>query len=71
MVFSNNMPYNDADTQMLEGAFYSTTNYRKPIFNYFREEESFDVNKLLSPVSEEVENFVLKDNNLISIKRCK
>tara|TARA_R110002126_G_scaffold290356_1_gene447126 strand:- start:3304 stop:6372 length:3069 start_codon:yes stop_codon:yes gene_type:complete len=68
MVFSNNMPYSDSDTQMLEGAFYSTTNYRKPIFNYFREEENFDLNKLLSPVSEEVENFVLKDNNLISIK---
>lgn len=68
MVFSNNMPYRDSDTQMLEGAFYSTTNYRKPIFNYFREEENFDVNKLLSPVSEEIENFVLKDNNLISIK---
>ncbi|WP_243739457.1 type I restriction endonuclease, partial [Flavicella sediminum] len=71
MVFSNNMPYNDADTQMLEGAFYSTTNYRKPIFNYFREEEKFDLEKLLKPVSEEIENFVLKDTNLISIKNAK
>ncbi|WP_341222353.1 DEAD/DEAH box helicase family protein [Polaribacter atrinae] len=56
---------------MLEGAFYSTTNYRKPIFNYFREEETFDLDKILSPVSEEVENFVLKDTNLISIKNSK
>ncbi len=71
MVFSNNMPYSDNDTQMLEGAFYSTTNYRKPIFNYFREEETFDLDKILSPVSEEVENFVLKDTNLISIKNSK
>tara|TARA_R110001592_G_scaffold141264_2_gene362675 strand:- start:1936 stop:5004 length:3069 start_codon:yes stop_codon:yes gene_type:complete len=71
MVFSNNMKYNDNDTQMLEGAFYSTTNYRKPIFNYFREEETFDLDKILSPVSEEVENFVLKDTNLISIKNSK
>lgn len=68
MVFSNNMKYSDHDTQMLEGAFYSTTNYHKPIFNYFREEETFDLNKLLSPISNEVENIVLKDNNLISIK---
>ena len=71
MVFSNNMPYSDNDTQMLEGAFYSTTNYRKPIFNYFREEENFDLNKILSPVSQEIENFVLQDNNLISIKNSK
>lgn len=68
MVFSNNMKYSDNDTQMLEGAFYSTTNYRKPIFNYFREEEHFDLEKLLVPLSEETENFILQDNNLISIK---
>ncbi|MCL7763166.1 DEAD/DEAH box helicase family protein [Polaribacter sp. Z014] len=70
MVFSNNMQYSDNDTQMLEGAFYSTTNYRKPIFNYFREEETFDLEKLLSPISDETENIVLKDNNLISIKNA-
>ena len=68
MVFSNNMKYSDNDSQMLEGAFYSTTNYRKPIFNYFREEEKFDLEKLLVPVSEAAENFVLRDTNLISIK---
>jgi len=70
MVFSNNMKYDDTDTQMLEGAFYSTTNYKKPIFNYFREEENFDLEKLLAPVSEEIENAVLKDTNLISIKNA-
>ena len=68
MVFSNNMKYSDNDWQMLEGAFYSTTNYRKPIFNYFREEEKFDLKNLLIPVSEATENFILKDTNLISIK---
>ncbi|MBU2929435.1 type I restriction endonuclease subunit R [Winogradskyella psychrotolerans] len=71
MVFSNNMKYSDEDTQMLEGAFYSTTNYKKPIFNYFREEETFDLNKLLQPLPEEGENFVLKDTNLLSIKSNK
>ncbi|WP_055436950.1 type I restriction endonuclease subunit R [Lacinutrix algicola] len=68
MVFSNNMKYSEDDTQMLEGAFYSTTNYRKPIFNYFREEETFDLNTILKPLSEEDETFVLKDTNLLSIK---
>ncbi len=68
MVFSNNMKYSDDDTQMLEGAFYSTTNYHNPNFNYFREEEEFDLNTILRPISEEAENFVLKDTNLFSIK---
>ncbi|WP_418638346.1 type I restriction endonuclease subunit R [Winogradskyella sp.] len=71
MVFSNNMKYSDEDTQMLEGAFYSTTNYRKPIFNYFREEETFELGTILQPLSEEDENFVLKDTNLLSIKNNK
>lgn len=68
MVFSNNMKYNDDDMLMLEGAFYSTTNYKKPIFNYFREEENFDLPTLLKPLTDEEETFVLKDNNLLSIK---
>jgi len=71
MVFSNNMKYSDDDSLMLEGAFYSTTNYYKPIFNYFREEETFDLDKLLQPVSDNEENFVLKDTNLLSIKHAK
>ncbi|NRD19513.1 type I restriction endonuclease subunit R [Winogradskyella eckloniae] len=71
MVFSNNMAYSEEDTQMLEGAFYSTTNYKKPIFNYFREEETFDLNKLLQPLTGEDENYVLKDTNLLSIKSNK
>lgn len=68
MVFSNNMNYSDDDSQMLEGAFYSTTNYYKPSFNYFREEETFDLQTILQPITEDEENFVLKDTNLLSIK---
>lgn len=68
MVFSNNMNYSEEDTQMLEGAFYSTTNYSRPIFNFFREEKPFDLETLLQPLSEEAENAVLKDTNLLSIK---
>jgi len=68
MVFSNNMKYSEDDTQMLEGAFYSTTNYSRPVFNFFREEETFDLETQLNPLSEEDENAVLKDTNLLSIK---
>tara|TARA_R110001592_G_scaffold362936_1_gene678929 strand:+ start:93 stop:3164 length:3072 start_codon:yes stop_codon:yes gene_type:complete len=68
MVFSNNMNYSDDDSQMLEGAFYSTTNYYKPSFNYFREEETFDLQTILQPITLDEENFVLKDTNLLSIK---
>ncbi|MCO6173589.1 type I restriction endonuclease [Flavobacterium sp. NRK F10] len=68
MVFSNNMEYDDNALQPLQGAFYSTTSYYKPIFNYFREEETFDLESLLNTVEDDLENFVLKDNNLLSIK---
>ena len=68
MVFSNNMNYSDDDSQMLEGAFYSTTNYYKPSFNYFREEETFDLQTILQPITLDEENYILKDTNLLSIK---
>lgn len=68
MVFSNNMEYNDQSMLMVEGAFYASTSYFKPIFNYFREEENFNLESILSQLSDEQENIVLKDNNLVSIK---
>jgi type I restriction enzyme R subunit len=68
MVFSNNMKYDDNAIEMLQGAFYSTTAYTKPPFNYFREEEIFDLQSILTELNDETENFVLKDNSHISIK---
>ena len=68
MVFSNNMEYDDNDPEPLQGAFYATTALEEPQFNYFREEEPFDLDKLLRPFDEKLENFILKDNNLSSIK---
>ena len=68
MVFSNNMEYDDLSPEPIEGAFYATTSYDKPIFNYFREEENLDLDTLLAPLRDEVENFVLKDNNFPAIK---
>jgi|TARA_R110000765_G_scaffold334281_1_gene424686 type I restriction enzyme R subunit len=69
MIFSNNMEYDDSSPRPIEGAFYATASYQKPSFNYFREEEQFDLSALLATVSEADEDGVLKDNNLLSIKQ--
>jgi len=69
MIFSNNMDYDDSSPIPLEGAFYATASYQKPSFNYFREEQEFNLTELLSTVSESDEAAVLKDNNLVSIKQ--
>ncbi len=68
MLFSNNMEYDDESPQPIEGAFYASASYHEPVFNYFREEEVFNLTALLRPVSDETENTVLKDNNLEVIK---
>lgn len=68
MVFSNNMEYDDNALVPLQGAFYSSTSYDQPKFNYFREEENIDPESFLKPADTAVEDFVLKDNNLVSIK---
>jgi type I restriction enzyme R subunit len=68
MVFSNNMDYSDDVALHLEGAFYATASYQKPGFNYFREEEKFDLENILLPLNDTIELSVLKDNNLVSIK---
>jgi len=68
MVFSNNMEYDNNAPLTIEGAFYATATYHKPNFNYFREEEDFDLNTLLATIDDETESLVLKDNNLVGIK---
>lgn len=68
MVFSNNMEYDNEDIEPLQGAFYASPSYTKPIFNYFREEEKLDLEKLLAEDDDSLENFVLKDNNMAVIK---
>ena len=68
MVFSNNMEYEDTSSDKIEGAFYASASYKKPIFNYFREEHKLDLDELLGDISDETETRVLKDNNLLSIK---
>jgi type I restriction enzyme, R subunit len=68
LVFTNNMEYDVDSIEPIQGAFYSSTSYSKANFNCFREEEKFDLSKLLKEEDDELENFVLKDNNLSSIK---
>jgi type I restriction enzyme R subunit len=68
MVFSNNMEYREDSLQQLEGAFYATTSYGKIVLNYFREEEKFDLTKILKPADEDTENLVLRDTNYVGIK---
>ena len=68
MLFSNNMEYDDSSPLPLEGAFYATPSYAKPIFNYFREEKEFDLSSVLNNVDEEIESAILRDNNLLGIK---
>ncbi len=69
MIFSNNMEYDDSSPMPIEGTFYATTSYQKPNFNYFREEQEFDLSTLLSSMDDASETGVLKDNNLLSIKQ--
>lgn len=68
MIFSNNMEYDDDAIQPIMGAFYATPSYYKPSFNYFREEEIFNLTHLLSPLSEAEEIRILKDNNFEVIR---
>lgn len=68
MLFSNNMEYDDGSPQPIQGAFYATSSYYKPVFNYFREEEVLNLTALLRPINDNLENAILKDNNLEVIK---
>ncbi|MCF7824024.1 MAG: DEAD/DEAH box helicase family protein [Candidatus Marinimicrobia bacterium] len=68
MIFSNNMEYDENDTEPLQGAFYASSSYVDPMFNYFREEEEHNLSALLNPLRDDIELKVLKDNNLEVIR---
>ena len=68
MIFSNNMEYDDGATEPVQGAFYASSAYGKPVFNYFREEHKLNLAELLNTLSDDLENKVLQDNNLPVIK---
>jgi len=68
LVFSNNMEYDSESITPIQGAFYTSSSYKEANFNCFREEEKLNLSKLLKPEDEQLENLVLRDNNLSSIK---
>lgn len=67
MVFSNNMEYDDSDPEPIEGAFYASSSYNKLFFNRFLEEEP-QIHTALPAINSQKEDFILADNNLVSIK---
>jgi type I restriction enzyme R subunit len=68
LVFSNNMEYDSESITPIQGAFYTSSSYEDANFNCFREEEKLNLAKILKPEDEEIENLILRDNNLSSIK---
>lgn len=67
LVFSNNQEYNNDSIVPIEGAFYGTPSNKSVFFNCFREEETSIYDKV-GEISEDEENYILKDNNYVSIK---
>lgn len=67
MVFSNNMEYDDNDVEPIEGAFYASSSYEKLFFNRFREEDP-TIHSFVRPVDSNIEETILMDNNLVTIK---
>lgn len=68
MIFSNNMEYEDGVVEPIMGAYYGTPSKEDVHFNYFREEENLDLTRLLQPENQDLENLILKDNNIVAIK---
>lgn len=67
MGFSNNMPYDDTTTAITQGSFYTTPNGEDTRYSFFREQRRNEL-KLDIEVTNQMENEVLVDNNIISIK---
>ena len=67
MVFSNNMEYDDTDVEPIQGEFYASSSYEKLFFNRFRE-ENMQIQAAIREINPADEDFILKDNNLVSIK---
>ncbi len=68
MIFSNNMEYEDGVIDPIQGSYYATSAYKDLHFNYFREEETLNLTQLLVAENEDIENAILKDNNVEVIK---
>jgi type I restriction enzyme R subunit len=67
MIFSNNMEYDNESVVPIQGAFYASVSQSEATFNCFREEDTTIFDRI-SVLDKNIENFVLKDNNLVAIK---
>lgn len=67
MIFSNNMEYDDDSVVPVQGAFYSSISTTNAAFNCFREEDTSIFDRV-DEIKENVEQLILKDNNLVAIK---
>lgn len=67
LLFSNNQEYNEDSVVPIEGAFYGTTSYNDVFFNCFREEDT-SIFSQIQDLDYNQENYILKDNNYVSIK---
>lgn len=71
IVFSNNMEYDDTDTNKLQGAYYGTTAKNSDIrFNDFREQKKSEFIDSIQDIVESIEDFILSDNNCKVIKHA-
>jgi type I restriction enzyme R subunit len=69
IVFSNNMEYDDNDTNKLQGAFYATTAKNADTkFNNFREQKKSEYVDEIKEIDENTEDIILNDNNCRVIK---
>jgi type I restriction enzyme R subunit len=68
MMFSNNMEYDELTASPVQGAFYGTPSYDEVKFNFFREEEKLDLERLLLQEDEKVVDFLLADTNYPAVK---
>ena len=67
MVFSNNMEYDEDEVAPIEGAFYASSSYDGLFFNRFREEDE-GIHSKIPAIDEKINDIILRDNNLVSIK---
>ena len=67
MLFSNNMEYDSESVVPIQGAFYATPSLSDVSFNCFREENTA-IFTAIGDIDEDVEIFILRDNNLAAIK---
>jgi len=66
MVFSNNCEYDCESRVPILGAFYASPSYQEVHFNCFREEDPA-IFARVQEIHSDIEKFILKDTNLVSL----